>query len=575
MPTTDPFAAAAEEFQTGFFRGLNLSTVIGQRLGSRRHQAELELQNALQMDDPGEQALRLKDLVLKGRLTDDQVQPFLQRAEEQDWHRRKLGTVMSFGNVTADTQERMIAESKAELAAKGHPLPKYFKDFEEFAKTQRERETAEEKRASTGRLITFSRINNAPDPAIRKAGMQQILSQMEELGVPEETREIFAKLGKDSTDYMLRALSRDVIEGDLTVDEALSTLRRPDAPQIISDLVNRGKVLAAQQEAPIAGTVPPTAVPGVVEPALAAPAIERPPTVAPTLRRLGDVRQGVNTLKTDLRRLEISGDAKPGDVLGLRKEIAKRQEDLRTLEEEHGASIQETATPTVKTYVERLGDLGSRVESKQDAIRDIETRGLAETPGGRKRVEALNKDIDELNKQLEKTADVGPILKDEHLTRALQDAGVPVTDKLAVAKTMADKETAAPILRAADEARILAEVRKSTKTERAKIRSEKVDDARGGYLKIYSLDPETGKVKELDRIRLGRDPIEQVQAILKARVAGLTTNITEIDKLSADQAEELLVRLNRADPIKALIAEMLRGAGPKKTTPEDILKKGR
>jgi hypothetical protein len=661
----DPIGAGLSGLSEGFLKGATLATVLGQRRGSVRHQKELELQNALQMDDPGLQELRLKDLIDKGVVNETEAKPYLDRAHFQNRERMTLGNMMLL-NPKGEELEGMIEESRKNLAAKGYGAPKFLDDFDKIAGTQRKREELEAKNESIGFLRLMGRANDPEaGDAVRKTAIGAIVGRMQKLGVSEEITGMLQKLKPDEMQALVASLSRQVLDEGLTMNQALQQLQGvpvEEAAGMIGDLIKQGRVLAAGQgyqppqaaPEPQAGTFErdaahgggrssrdmmtvqdprlgpnevaiPLLVPGnehlggtveghetderglpkpggerapgtsikdvakedvdrAIEWAKAHPEVIRPAKdyssatpssepfkPLPGVQRLRDVTRDVTQLKTDLRALETEG-GKPAEVLAIRKELTKRTEDLRTLEEEHSATIAETASKPVQSYVGRLSALGGQIDSKQDQIRAIEEKGLDKTPGGQKRIEALNKQIDEHNKQMDKLADTGPITKDEHLVRALQEGGVQITDKRAIAKVMADKDLASTYLQRADAIKKIDEVKKAKVAEGEKVHSAKVEDARGGHLQLYKVD-EKGKVTNLSKIPLGRDPINQTMTLLRARVAGLNTGVKEMDAIDPKKAEDLLVRLNRADPIKAALASMLEGAGGGTPKAEDILKK--
>lgn len=574
----DPIGAGLSGLSEGFVRGATLATILGQRRGSVRHQRELELQNALQIDDPGIQELRLKDLLDKGVVDEASAGPFIERAHAQNTERMKLGSALLLPNLTADTQEAMLEESRKTLLSKGYPIPSFFKEFEASVELSRKRETAQAKGESIGFLRLLGRANDPEaGDAVRKTAIGAITARLEKMGASESMIGMLQKLKPDEMHYMITSLSRQVLDEGLTINQALNEIRQlPDdqAAIAIGDLIKQGKTISAGAGygtpaateapgagAPAAGDQPPG------QPTPPAPAAPAAPQV-PATRRMMDVNREVSQLKTDLRALETEG-GNPAEVLAIRKELAKRTEDLRTLEEEHDATIASTASGPAKTYIDRLSGVGKQIDAKQDQIQAIEDKGLDKTPGGQKRIEALNKQIDEHNKQLDKMADTGPITKDEHLVRALQDAGIPITDKRQVAAAMGNKESAARYLEQADAIKKISDSKKAKLQEGEKVHSAKVEDARGGHLQLYKMD-EKGKVTNLAKIPLGRDPIGQTMTLLRARVAGMNTGIKEMDALNPKKAEDLLMRLNRADPVKAMLSQMLEGGGAPKV--DDILK---
>lgn len=571
----DPVAEALNQGTEGFVRGLTLSTLMGQRSGSTRHQRELELQNALQIDDLAIRRARLNDLVDKGVVGKESAEPYLQQTKFLQDQIGTIGMLASDPGTTGQTLTEQLHGSKAALAQRGiTQVPSIYQDFEKMADSKMKGEAIKEKNTSIEFMRNMTRVVTASDPAIMKSGLNVFLARLEKMGVPANNLDMMKKLSQESLSYMVQALSKEVIDGSLNTNDVVTALRGEDAPLVVDNLIKQGQMISAQRgfpaEAQPAGQATQPEPAGAAAPPLTEPAsTTAQPQPLPGIQRLTDVRNEILDLKTDLRALETEG-GKPSEVLALRKEIATRTDAMRTLEEEHTATIAETASKPVKSYVDRLGALGEQIDKKQQAIQDLEDKGLAKTPGGQRRIDALNKQIDEHNKQMDKMADIGPITKDEHLVKALQEGGVPVTDKRAVAKVMANKETASAYLQRADAIRKIDEVKKAKVAEGEKVHSTKVDDARGGHLQLYKVD-EAGKVTNLSKIPLGRDPVGQTMTLLRARVAGLTTGIKEMDALTSKKAEDLLVRLNRADPLKAMLSTMLGEGAPPKA--EDILKK--
>lgn len=292
--------------------------------------------------------------------------------------------------------------------------------------------------------------------------------------------------------------------------------------------------------------------------------------LSPIQKRINDAQESRRSMLRGIREAEIRGDA--ADARTREVELRKITSELRDLEEQARADAIESAPLGQETQVSSLMRMQKRVSDLTQRIDRIDASDLP-LEAKQKRIAAIQ---DQRQKALAAMQSMAAKVTDANLEEVMREVGIDASDPVAVTQVLNNPQVAKVLFNLAENRRIEKKVKDLAQSERTKIRFI----GSGSRRRVVQIDPKAkGGFKDLGPggkalfITVPSGSRIGVMEMLRMKIAGIKTNVKQIDELTPEAAEKLLSKLASANPIALAIAGMLEEGGglpspPPSQTPE-------